>query len=369
MSLVIVDLVKNLSNAMVKPNKPYYLGLMAGTSLDGVDACIIDNTNKPISSHYLQYPKHIVRQIKSLMNSNISLNSIVELDIELAQLFAKTANELIANSALKHQDISAIGSHGQTIYHLPKIYSWQLANPAIIAEKTQIMLVTDFRMSDIAVGGQGAPLTPVYHKYLLQDKNGIIVNLGGIINITIVQNNKLLGFDIGPANTLMDNWSIRHQQKPYDKNGKWASNGVVITELLSKLLADNYFNKPAPKSTGTEYFNLNWLDRYLTGSETPVDVQATLLELTARSIANSLPTKLIVYLCGGGVHNTELVARINKLTSNKITTTNDLGISPDYVEAATFAFLAKQTLTKKHGNFSSVTGAKESRILGGVYNY
>ncbi len=348
----------------------YYIGLMAGTSLDGIDACIIDDSNKPIFSHYLQYNNNIQQHIKSLITNKHNLVDIAKLDTKLATLFAQASNELITNSGFTHKDISAIGSHGQTIYHLPKKYSWQLANPAILAAKTKIIVVANFRMSDIAVGGEGAPLSPVYHKYLLQSQDGIIVNLGGIANITINNNNLITGFDTGPANCLLDAWINKCQNKKYDKNGVWAKSGIVNNKLLQNLLADKYFAKKPPKSTGVEYFNLSWLNKHLSGNEPLEDVQQTLLTLSAKTICNNLITNKTVYLCGGGVHNNELITKIKKFaTNNKITTTKDLGVSPDYLEAAAFAFFAKQTLAKKSSNIPSVTGAKKECILGGVYNY
>ena len=242
-------------------------------------------------------------------------------------------------------------------------------------------------MADIAIGGQGAPLTPLYHQYLLENKDGIIINLGGIANITIVQNNQLIGFDSGPANILLDNWIRKYQNLPYDKNGIWAKSGQIIQTLLTELLADDYFQKTPPKSTGFEYFNLNWLKYHLTGDENPADIQATLLALTTHSIIQSLsflpsPARsnepglvelvetmetLPIYLCGGGVHNTALVTQLKTLCQNPIYTTDMLGIDPDYLEAVAFSYFAQQTLEKKPSNHPAITGAKEQRILGGVY--
>ena len=352
----------------------YYIGLMAGTSFDGVDCALVDANHQLIAHHYLPYPQTIRQQLKSLIIECMPLSFIAKLDISLANLFAQTSNELIKKSKVSKQDIMAIGSHGQTIYHLPGQYSWQIAHPAIIAEQTSLTVVADFRMSDVCADGQGAPLTPIYHQQLLKGKSGIIINLGGIANITIVQNNQVVGFDSGPANTLMDAWIAQHQQKTYDKNGLWANSGQVIPSLLTSLLSDAYFAQKPPKSTGFEYFNLTWLSKYLPENQAPEDVQATLLALTVQSIIKTLPSSLPVYLCGGGVHNTALVSQLESCFRQSVdnanlafTTTKALGMNPDYLEAAAFAFFARQTLEKKPSNLPSVTYAKGRRILGGIY--
>lgn len=348
----------------------YYIGLMAGTSFDGVDAVITKN-ERIIAHNYLAYNANILAQLKHISQNPVPLASVAQLDLDLAQYFVKTSNELIKKSGLKKADITAIGSHGQTIFHAPKRYSWQLAHPAIIAQKTAMTVVADFRMGDIAAGGEGAPLTPFYHQYLLKDNNGIIINLGGIANMTIVRNGLVIGFDVGPANTLMDNWVQKHQNKPYDKNGTWASSGQIIQPLLTRLLADDYFQKPPPKSSGFEYFNLTWLRQFLSGDENPADIQATLLALTTHSIAKAIekvvPKDLAIYLCGGGIHNKALLVQLNTLCHNPITTTEALGIHPDYLEAAAFAFFAKQTLNHKPSNLTRITGANNSCILGAIY--
>lgn len=345
----------------------YYIGLMAGTSFDGVDASLINAQNKLISHHYTPYSATVRTQLLELVANKHSLADIAQLDQTLATIFSQTVLELLAKTSLKPSDITAIGSHGQTIYHAPKQYSWQIAHPSFIAQQTGIAVVADFRMADIAVGGEGAPLTPRYHQYLLQNKNGIVINLGGITNITIVQGGQVTGFDVGPANTLMDNWINQHQQKKYDHNGDWASSGNVLPDLLQVLLSDNYFAKASPKSTGFEYFNLTWLAQYLTNDESPADVQATLLALTTHSINQVLPKDLPIYLCGGGTNNTALVTQLSQLCSTKLQTTQALGMHPDFLEASAFAFFAKQTLNRQPSNLPSVTHAKSLQVLGGIY--
>ncbi len=354
---------------------PYYLGLMAGTSFDGIDAALIDKHNTLVARYYKAYDKKIKSDIKHLITHPHSLYEFGALDTALGVLFAETANALIKKSAVQKKNIIAIGSHGQTIYHAPKRYSLQIAHPAIICEKTRITVVSNFRMSDIAAGGEGAPLTPYYHQHLLATQDGIIINLGGIANVTIKKNNILIGFDAGPANTLLDAWIKNHKGLDFDKNGSWAALGRVNKTLLDILLNDTYFKKEPPKSTGFEYFNLTWLNHYLRKHlvcESPENIQATLLELSARTSSNFLPSDLPVYLCGGGVHNTKLVTRIKVLLKQKsknrlIATTSKIGIPPDDVEACAFAFFAKQTLKHKTSNLPNTTGARNARILGAIY--
>jgi len=349
---------------------PYYIGLMSGTSMDGVDGVVLDKEcRKIITSHYLPYPDELRQNLLKLtQNSTTSLKNLATIDIQVAKIFADTANLLLQQSKLKAENIRAIGSHGQTIYHQGGTYSMQIGHGALIAEQTGITTVADFRMQDIAAAGQGAPLTPLYHQHLLDGKNGVVVNLGGIANVTIVKNNEVIGFDTGPANTLLDNWIKKHKNLDYDRDGLWSRTGSVDEPLLQSLLADDYFQQSHPKSTGPEYFNLEWLSHYLNGNETPEDVQRTLMELTVMSVSASIPAGSDVYLCGGGVHNLFLSERlINQNPESSIMQTNDLGVHVDFVEAAAFAFFAKQTMDGTPSNLPSVTGAKHKRILGAVY--
>ncbi len=348
----------------------YYIGLMSGTSMDGVDGVVVTpNCKTVIGSVYLPYPQSLKTQLKSLVQQGeTSLDALAKLDAKVVQVFVQATEKLLTETRLPLKDIKAIGSHGQTIYHQGGEYSMQIGHGALIAEQTGITTVADFRMQDIAAGGQGAPLTPIYHQYLLSDKDGIVVNLGGIANLTQISAGIVSGFDTGPANTLLDNWIKKCRQLDYDKKGFWARSGMVIKPLLADLLADEYFQQPAPKSTGTEYFNLAWLENYLQGDETDVDVQRTLLELSAKSISQNIAKGEKVYLCGGGVHNLLLTERLAELNpNNAIATTHDLDIDPDFVEAAAFAFFAKQTLVGLPSNLPVVTGAKGMRILGAIY--
>lgn len=347
-----------------------YIGLMSGTSMDGVDGVVVDDgCQKIITSAYTPYPVELKTRLQQLSQTgNTSLRDLAQVDIDVAQIFAQTANQLLTQSSLGQDDIRAIGSHGQTIYHQGGKYSMQIGHGALISEQTGITTVADFRMQDIAAGGQGAPLTPVYHQYMLNGKNGVIINLGGIANITIVKNNEISGFDTGPANVLLDNWTKKNKGKDYDRDGLWSRFGMVNSALLDSMLSDDYFHQKYPKSTGPEYFNLDWLSQHLKGNEIPEDVQRTLIELTVMSVSASIPTGVNVYLCGGGVHNLFLYERLTyQNPNNKIAVTNNLGISVDYVEAAAFAYFAKQTMNSEASNLPSVTGAKHKHILGAVY--
>lgn len=348
----------------------YYIGLMSGTSLDGVDGVIVDDQNQQIVAQiYQPYSEQLKQDLRQLIHSGqTTLENLAELDIQVAKAFSDVVALLLDSINISADDVIAIGSHGQTIYHQGGQYSMQIAHGALIAESTDITTVADFRMQDIAAGGQGAPLTPAYHQHLLKGKSGVVINLGGIANLTLVDGNNVSGFDTGPANTLLDNWIKQQKSLDYDRDGLWARSGLIDQVLLSKLLADVYFQREAPKSTGPEYFNLEWLAQFLTGNESPEDVQRTLAELTVVSISNNIPSGSDVYLCGGGVHNAFLVERLMYLNpQSNVTNTNDLGVHVDYVEAAAFAYFAKRTLAGKSSNLTAVTGAKQTTILGAIY--
>jgi anhydro-N-acetylmuramic acid kinase len=371
MILAHVARVKSTKTVMANIDKAqYYIGLMSGTSLDGVDGVIVNSiTQKIVNQAYLPYSENLKSSLRQLTQSGqTSLENLAEIDIQVAGVFSNTALLLLSNAGLKSDEIIAIGSHGQTIYHQGGNYSMQIAHGALIAQKTNITTVADFRMQDVAAGGQGAPLTPLYHLHLLNGKPGMVINLGGIANLTQLRDGNVIGFDTGPANTLLDSWIERHKSLDYDRDGLWARSGLVNQTLLDKMLADTYFHKKIPKSTGPEYFNLAWLDNLLMGDEAAKDVQRTLLELTALSISHLIRPNTDVYLCGGGVHNAFLVERLTYLNpSSRIMNTSDLGVHVDYVEAAAFAFFAQRTLAGKTSSLTEVTGAKQTRILGAIY--
>ncbi|KAA0452467.1 MAG: anhydro-N-acetylmuramic acid kinase [Candidatus Thioglobus sp.] len=350
--------------------KTYYIGLMSGTSMDGVDGVVMDNRcENAKATAFLPYPPELKTQLRQLaQRQTVSLKDLAQLDIAVAQLFAQTVAKLLKQKQISKNEVCAIGSHGQTIFHQGGVYSMQIGHGALIAEQTGITTVADFRMQDVAAGGQGAPLTPFYHRHLLAGKDGAIVNIGGIANITIIKNKQTIGFDTGPANTLMDCWINKHKNLDYDKDGLWARSGSVNEALLTALLTDDYFHKLPPKSTGTEYFNLEWLAQYLSGNERPEDVQRTLLELTVKSICANIPTGDKVYLCGGGARNLLLTERLKQQApTSKIALTDDLGVAADFVEAAAFALFAKQTTNSATANIPAVTGAQGERILGAIY--
>ena len=354
-----------------------YIGLMSGTSMDGIDAALVDfssATPSIVKTASINWAPTLKEKLSTAAAGGfLTANQWGELDSEVGQAFADAALEV--SQGVKA--IAAIGSHGQTVAHQPKGkngFSVQLGNANIIAEKTGITTVADFRGRDLAAGGQGAPLVPPFHAAIFGDaeKHRAIVNIGGIANITSLpaSGNNIIGFDTGPGNHLMDMWIALHQGVPFDQAGQWASTGKVIPDLLEQLLSDNYFSQAAPKSTGTDIFSLKWLNQHSPHGAAE-DVMATLLELTSQSIAKgieSLATPVDeVFVCGGGVHNRALTDRLTDLLKAPVNSTAALGVDPDWVEAIAFAWLAKQTMEQQPGNLSSVTGASGQRILGAIY--
>ncbi len=366
----------------------FFIGLMSGTSADAVDAALVSFDDQTIKLEYFQeqpFPPEIKKRIAEMRSpeAKFSLKEIAEFNIALGKVFAEATNQLITSAEIDHKKITAIGSHGQTILHAPdgsSPFSMQLGDPNTIATITGITTIADFRSMDIAVGGQGAPLVPGFHEVLFRDQNKtrIILNLGGIANITLLPASPdqfIVGFDTGPANALMDDWILLKLGESYDKNGLWGKSGEVIPALLKEMLNDDYFQKSPPKSTGREYFNLEWLYKKK-GSNIdtyrPEDVQATLQHFTVQSIAGSIENIGSeineVILCGGGTHNDHIVNLLSE-TLPEITTktTADYGFDPDCIEAMAFAWLAKRRLDNLPGNLPSVTGAKKEVLLGGVY--
>lgn len=361
----------------------FFIGLMSGTSLDGVDIAIVDFQAEPaklIYSLYYTYPADLLEAIKIICrDSSTSFDQLGQLDAQLGEFYARAIQQALSESALNAQDIIAIGSHGQTIQHSPNgaiPYTLQIGDPNRIAENTGVSVVADFRRRDIAAGGQGAPLVPAFHQASFQSSSQTraIINIGGIANISYLSKHSaepLIGFDCGPGNTLMNQWCQRHFSREYDKSGQLASEAQLNSKLLNSLLSDSYFAKAHPKSTGPEYFNLNWLTHHL--EQHPCsqhDTLRTLCELTVRSIQCSLATlgKIDqVFLCGGGVHNDFLVKRLRSQLDIPVETTEALGIPADWLEAIAFAWLAKQTIEGKPGNSPTVTGANRSLILGAIY--
>ncbi|WP_299981014.1 anhydro-N-acetylmuramic acid kinase [uncultured Pseudoteredinibacter sp.] len=373
-------------------SRELYIGLMSGTSADGLDVALVAIDEQSIEGNHIELlgtleaplPSHTKKLVSELaLSGPDEINKLAQLDIQLAESFAQASLKLLEQQGLKPEDIAAIGSHGQTIRHIPKSdtqagYTLQIGDPARIAEATQICTIADFRRRDIAAGGQGAPLAPAFHKTVFQHPtcNRFAVNIGGMANISYIPATQLqedvIGFDTGPGNALMDAWIMLHKGKPYDLDGLWALSGTVSDHLLTRLLKHPFLEQSAPKSTGREAFNMPWLEQQLSGlSLNPEDVQATLMEFTARSIAmHVLQLQLAgeLYVCGGGAHNGALMQRLDELLEQfTVADTSSLGVHPDWVEAVTFAWLAHQCKHNKSGNLPSVTGAKGNRILGAIY--
>ena len=362
-----------------------YIGLISGTSVDNVDAIAVqfDQNNQPKQVGSLAYPleRSLREQIFSVQSRPVELDELGQLDTQLGEVFANAVIELIKSQNINKNEIVAIGSHGQTIKHNPDAdhpYTIQLGNPSVIAEKASITTVADFRRRDIAAGGQGAPLVLAFHQaWLGKYENTVVLNMGGIANITVLAHNQIepkLGFDTGPANTLLDAFVNKHLQKPFDENGAWSKEGTAHTALLNSLLKHPYFRKQPPKSADISQFSLKWLDNFLNmfPDVATQDVATTLVELTITSIIEALktwaPDAKQVVACGGGCKNTFLMQELSRrLQPITLTTSNVFGLDIDWVEAAAFAWLAKQTLEKQPGNSPSSTGAKHPCVLGGIY--
>lgn len=365
----------------------YYIGIMSGTSADGIDVALVDCTNsRPLilAHHHEPYPPTLREAILALCHPGPDeIRRMGELDVRLGRLFAEVVLALLQREGYSKNAIKAIGSHGQTIRHAPYSacpFTLQIGDPNTIAMLTGITTVADFRRKDVALGGQGAPLVPAFHRAVFHDDqhDRAIVNIGGIANVTLLPRDAfkcIIGFDSGPGNTLLDLWIFDHQQVLYDDSGQYAAQGKIQTELLKRFLDDPYFKLVGPKSTGREYFNREWLTKKLEQNEyLPTDVQATLVELTARSIFDSIHMHMTggeILICGGGAYNDYLVMRLSTLAQPifSVHTTDQLGINPNRVEAVAFAWLAKQTLTKQTSNLPSVTGASQAAILGGIYTF
>ncbi|MGP9634362.1 anhydro-N-acetylmuramic acid kinase [Halomonas sp. AOP43-A1-21] len=368
----------------------YYIGLMSGTSLDGVDAALIaiepGTPPRLVATHAEPMPDTLHSALLALCHAEqASFAQLAFAENTFCALQAQAVKALLAKQPLSPHQITAIGSHGQTIEHAPSghhggpAYTLQLDNPSLLAELTGCTVAADFRRRDLAAGGQAAPLAPAFHQALFGRKSAdqLILNLGGIANITWLprdEDHPVLGFDTGPANVLLDAWFAEHQGGRFDQDGAWAKSGQVDEKLLADFLADPFFRQPPPRSTGREYFHVAWLKQRLTGRELPADVQATLAELTAISVAegigqllpNGQSTTLITG--GGGAHNAYLMARLaHHLPNATFTSPTAYGWPEDWIEAGAFAWLAHQRLHHLPGNLPSVTGAQGPRVLGGIY--
>lgn len=362
-----------------------YIGLMSGTSMDGIDAVLIRLAARhceTVAAISFPYPAELRDTLIAVSRKpgNVGIDTIGDLDHWVGVCFRDAAKAMLDAAGSESIQVRAIGSHGQTIRHRPgseRPFTMQIGDPNIIATGTGITTVADFRRRDMAVGGEGAPLAPAFHQWLFgSDKQQrVVLNIGGIANVTILPGDatSVTGFDTGPGNGLMDAWIQQEKGEPFDDAGTWASDGKLLPDLLTRMLADPYFDRSPPKSTGFEYFNLDWISKHVDGeSFQPVDIQTTLLALTARTIheaiAHHAPDTRAILVCGGGVHNDALMEGLTRiLPSAKWSSTVDFGLDPDWVEAAAFAWLAKQTLLGRPGNLPSVTGARQPEVLGAIY--
>jgi anhydro-N-acetylmuramic acid kinase len=363
----------------------FYLGLMSGTSMDAIDAALVNFDVSPLALVAVSataLDAALKRRIARVLDSpdRVALDELGQLDVDLAKGFAEAALALLRDAGVDPKRVTAIGSHGQTLRHrpdLPTPFTWQIGDPNTLAEMTGISVVADFRRRDVAAGGQGAPLLPVFHDQVFRSgaEDRVIANLGGIANITILRRGTTVtGFDTGPANRLLDAWMALHQDRDFDAGGAWAGTGRCDDALLQQLLDEPYLSMSPPKSTGRELFNMPWLEHKLGLIERrPQDVQATLQQFTAVTVATAMrryAPGAALYVCGGGAHNAGLLQAIAQLMApNRVATTAALGLNPDYVEAVAFGWFARRTLEGLTSSAASVTGAAGPRILGGVYRY
>jgi anhydro-N-acetylmuramic acid kinase len=366
----------------------WYVGLISGTSMDAIDAVVVDFAASPLrilAASASEFPRELAQRLAAVLDDGdaVALDAIGRLDVDIGRAFAQATNALLDRAGIAPEAIEAIGSHGQTLRHriaAPTPFSWQIGDPNVIAELTGITVVADFRRRDVAAGGQGAPLVPLFHDGVFRSDaaDRVIVNVGGIANLTVLRRDApLRGFDTGPGNRLMDAWTQRQRGEPFDRDGVFAASGRCDAVLLARLLSEPYLALPAPKSTGRELFNLAWLDARLdahraTGHDvTPADVQATLREYTAETIARAVADAApgaALYVCGGGAHNPGLLDSLRRRAApSPVATTAALGLDPDFVEATAFAFFARRTLAGLPSSAASVTGARGARVLGGIY--
>ncbi|HEV7815111.1 MAG TPA: anhydro-N-acetylmuramic acid kinase [Janthinobacterium sp.] len=361
-----------------------YIGLMSGTSLDGVDGALVDFAEdgavNTLAAAYIPFSVTLRADLMALQSAG--QNEIEREALaarQLAESYADCVNELLGSAFLAAHQVSAIGVHGQTIRHRPELgFTRQTNNPALLAELTGIDVIADFRSRDIAAGGQGAPLVPAFHqaRFGQEGQTRVVANIGGISNISVLHGDgRVSGFDTGPGNVLMDAWIARHQGKDYDADGAWAASGKEIPALLSAMLAEPYFALPAPKSTGRDLFHADWLYAHVQAfaDAAPADVQFTLTKLTAVSLARAIrehgPQARAVYICGGGAGNATLLRLLAAELDGKATveSTAVLGVAPNRVEALAFAWLAYRFTQRATGNLKAVTGAKGDRVLGALY--
>ena len=363
-----------------------YAGLMSGTSMDGIDAALVEFNGvqiKLVASHSHSIPADLKSKLSLLsLNSEIAtIDMLGEADAELGSLFADAINKLLSVAGIHASEVAGIGSHGQTIRHrpdLPHRFTMQIGDANKISYKTGITTVADFRRKDMAAEGEGAPLAPAFHQQVFhsENENRAVLNIGGISNLTYLPKDKdqtCFGFDCGPGNILMDAWIQRHQQLAFDKNGEWAASADADKKLISLLMNDEFIYQQPPKSTGKEHYHLDWLEQQGNIKQLEAaNVQASLCQFTADSIIYAiekyLPELDRLIVCGGGAHNTHLMSLLKSgLSKIDIESSEKHGIHPDWVEAIAFAWLARKTLNKQSGNLPAVTGARQGVILGAIY--
>lgn len=355
-----------------------FVGLISGTSADGVDAALVEfgPTPRLVAAKLEPYPAELRAELLDFMQGRYRgdpVDQLLRLDRLLGERFADLAESLLVSAGVPTNAVTAIGSHGQTLRHLPPHSTLQVADPNLISARLGLPVVADFRRMDIAVGGEGAPLVPAFHRAAFgsDTEARAIVNIGGIANVTLLASDGTTsGGDVGPGNALLDAWCARHTGAQLDTDGALAARGKVDAKLLARLRADPYFGRPLPKSTGRELFNMAWLEAALSPALAPADVQATLAELTATTIVDALGTArpARVFVCGGGAHNQHLMRRLASLLAPvPVASTASVGLDPDFVEAAAFAWLARETLAGRPGNAPAATGAHRAAVLGGRF--
>jgi anhydro-N-acetylmuramic acid kinase len=373
-----------MSSQSTNPASRYFIGIMSGTSLDGVDAALVTHTGdtlQQIDQAFVPYPAAVKQGLLDLHQAATNeLHAAAIMANTLAGLYAEAVQKILQQSSLTAAEITAIGCHGQTIRHCPDLpdgqaYTLQIGNHARLAELTQIAVIGDFRSRDIAAGGQGAPLVPAFHQavFASASSNRAIINIGGIANVSwLPVSGQVTGFDSGPGNMLLDQWTQQHTGQAYDANGDWSASGQVNEALLQAMLAEPYLALAAPKSTGRDLFNQQWLAQHLQGIvDQPQNIARSLLELTAVSIADAIarfcPNTDEAYVCGGGAHNGLLMSRLSALLGCPVERTDKLGVDADWVEAVAFAWLAQRCVDGLSGNLPAVTGAHGPRVLGAIY--
>ncbi len=382
---MLADAILHRMSKLASPH--YFLGLISGTSADGIDAALVrfadEDPHAPpelvFGKTYQWEPVLRARLVElGQLAASITLDEVGELDVRVGRAFAQASCAAMLASGIDASQLDAIGSHGQTLRHRPHgdiPFTLQLGDAATIAERCGVRVVAEFRRRDVAAGGHGAPLVPAFHAATLhsESENRAVLNLGGIANFTLLPKKDVVrGFDTGPANGLMDAWCLRHHGHAYDAGGAFAAQGRIDQDLLERLLDETWFSQPPPKSTGRDTFNLRWVDAHLSGKESAADVQATLLALSVRTITDALraaqPDTQRVIACGGGVHNRVLMDSLAAaLPYIAVESSAAHGLDPDFVEAMAFAWLARETLAGRPGNLPAVTGAAGLRVLGAVY--